>query len=547
MSIQVSPSPISELTSAVLDRDAYLTGLLNNIVETRSVASLQDVWLQELRDRAALWVRQSTLPTTRDEEWRFTDLSSLRQVQFNVETRPIASRQIDIAPLTLPEAVHSRLVFVNGVYAPELSAVAGLPDGVVVSNLAGLPVETRSRVREYLACASGSQEVFTALNTTGMSDVAVVWVAKNVVVETPIHLLFISAAGETPTLCFPRCLVVAESGSQVSLVEEYMNRQDEQRIRTDVTDELTVERRDRASAISATTLATDDITDVTDNLTVGLTDLASATSATTSVAASATSATTSVAASATSATTSVAASAISSTTSVAQEAKNAKEEVYFTNAVTEIWLEDNAQVSHVRVQQDGESAFHVGKSVISQGRYSRYICNAICFGGKVSRHNLEILQTGEQTETTLNGLTMIGGNQLADTHSTIALNYPHGTSRQLHKCIVGDRAHSVFNGKIFVPKPAQLTDATQLNRNLLLSSKARVDTKPQLEITADNVKCAHGATVSQLEDDEIFYLQSRGIDENDARNLLINAFAAEIINQIPVPSLRERLTKFVNC
>jgi Fe-S cluster assembly protein SufD len=156
------------------------------------------------------------------------------------------------------------------------------------------------------------------------------------------------------------------------------------------------------------------------------------------------------------------------------------------------------------------------------------------------------LQTGEQTETTLNGLTIIYGNQLADTHSAIALNHPYGKSEQLHKCIVGDRAHAVFNGKVFVPKPAQLTNAAQLNRNLLLSSKARVDTKPQLEITADNVKCAHGATVSQLEDDEIFYLQSRGIDENAARNLLINAFAAEIINQIPVASLRETLLTTVN-
>ncbi|MEL7244188.1 MAG: SufD family Fe-S cluster assembly protein, partial [Cyanobacteria bacterium J06573_2] len=109
-----------------------------------------------------------------------------------------------------------------------------------------------------------------------------------------------------------------------------------------------------------------------------------------------------------------------------------------------------------------------------------------------------------------------------------------------------DKARGVFNGKIFVPKPAQLTDASQLNRNLLLSPQARVDTKPQLEITADNVKCAHGATVSQLEDDEIFYLQSRGIDENSARHLLINAFAAEIINKIPVPSLRQNLTQTVN-
>jgi Fe-S cluster assembly protein SufD len=225
---------------------------------------------------------------------------------------------------------------------------------------------------------------------------------------------------------------------------------------------------------------------------------------------------------------------------------NSKQEVYFTDAVTEIWLEDNAEVSHVRLQQDSESAFHIGKTVISQGRYSRYRCSAIALGAKLSRHNFEIFQTGEQTETTLNGLTIVKGTQLADTHSVIALNHPYGKSQQLHKCIVGDRAHSVFNGKILVPKPAQLTDATQLNRNLLLSSKARVDTKPQLEITADNVKCAHGATVSQLEDDEIFYLQSRGIDENDARKLLINAFANEIIDQIPVSSLAEKLTKFVN-
>jgi len=460
MSIQVSPNSIPNLTSAVLDRDIYLTGLLNHVVEASHAKSLQKIdsettaWLEELRQRAVLWVRQSTLPTTRDEEWLSTDLSSLRQVQFNVETSHATPlQQTDITSLTLPEAINSRLVFVNGVYVPELSSVSGLPDGVVVSNLAGLPATSlHSRVREYLGCASGSDEVFTAVNTAGMTDVAVVWVAKNVVVETPIHLLFISAAGETPILSQPRCLVVAERGSQVCLVEEFTNR---------------------------------------------------------------------------------------------RGAKRA-EEVYFTNAVTEIWLEENAQVSHVRVQHDGGSAFHVGKSAISQGRHSRYICHAIALGGKLSRHNLEILQTGEQTETTLNGLTKVGGNQLADTHSAIALNHPYGKSRQLHKCIVGDRAHSVFDGKILVPKAAQLTDAAQLNRNLLLSSKARVDTKPQLEITADNVKCAHGATVSQLEDDEIFYLQSRGIDETDARSLLINAFAAEIINQLPVPCLRERLTQFVS-
>jgi Fe-S cluster assembly protein SufD len=141
---------------------------------------------------------------------------------------------------------------------------------------------------------------------------------------------------------------------------------------------------------------------------------------------------------------------------------------------------------------------------------------------------------------------MIKDNQLADTHSALFLNHPYGSSRQLQKCIIDDKAHAVFNGKVFVPKQAQLTDAGQLNRNLLLSSKARIDTKPQLEIIADNVKCAHGATVSQLEDEEIFYLQSRGIDETAARHLLINAFAAEIINQLPIDSLKQSLTEFVS-
>ncbi|MEH1835596.1 MAG: Fe-S cluster assembly protein SufD [Nostoc sp.] len=446
MSIQVSPSPIPNsnavsLTS-MLDRDDYLTGLLNQVTATKT-----EGWLQELRQSAANWVRHSIIPTTREEEWRFTDLSSLRKVQFNLETGNFASLEFDI----LPEAANSRLVFVNGVFAPELSAVTDLASGIVVSNLAALSVVEQEGVRQYLAQAEGAQEVFTALNTAGITDAAVVWVKKNVVVETPIHLVFISVAGETATILQPRCLVVADSGSQVTLVEEYTNHQGAN-----------------------------------------------------------------------------------------------KEALYFTNAVTEIWVADNAQVSHTRVEREGAEAFHIGKTAIAQARDSRYTCHAITLGGKLSRHNLEILQTGEQTETTLNGLTVISGKQLADTHSAIALNYPHGTSDQLHKCIVGDRAHAVFNGKVFVPKPAQLTNAAQLNRNLLLSSKARVDTKPQLEITADNVKCAHGATVSQLEDDEIFYLQSRGIDENDARKLLINAFAAEIINQIPVPSLREILLNTVN-
>lgn len=453
MSIQVSPSPIPNpdeigITSVLADRDAYLTELLNQCQLSLQLIDPETVaWVQELRDRAAGWARQYTIPTTRDEEWRFTDLSSLRQVAFQASTQKVLPS--DVASL-IPEAANSRLVFVNAVYVPELSSVAGLPEEVVVSNLAKLPITHRSRVRDYLGQLEGAEEVFTALNTAGLSDVAVVWVPKNLVVETPIHLLFVSTVGEFPTISQPRCLVVAESGSCVTLVEEYTNHRD-------------------------------------------------------------------------------------------TESAEEEEGVYFTNAVTEIWVEENAEVRHTRVERDGLEAFHVGRSAIAQARDSRYTCNAITLGAKLSRHNLDIFQMGEQTETTLNGLTMIAAQQVADTHSSIALNHPYGKSRQLHKCIVADRAHAVFNGKVFVAKAAQLTDAGQLNRTLLLSPKARVDTKPQLEIIADNVKCTHGATVSQLDDEEVFYLQSRGLNETDARYLLINAFATEIINQIPVPSLQESL------
>ena len=137
------------------------------------------------------------------------------------------------------------------------------------------------------------------------------------------------------------------------------------------------------------------------------------------------------------------------------------------------------------------------------------------------------------------------GKQTSDTHSIIALTKQSGITNQLHKCIVGDRAHTVFNGKVFVTKEAQMTDASQLNRNLMISPKARVDTKPELQITADNVKCAHGATVSQLEADEIFYLRSRGLSENDANQLLIDAFATEIIDRVDIESLRNRVKKTI--
>ena len=209
--------------------------------------------------------------------------------------------------------------------------------------------------------------------------------------------------------------------------------------------------------------------------------------------------------------------------------------------MTEISVGTNAAVHHIRLQREQNTAFHIGKTAVAQARDSRYTGLTINLGGQISRYHPEIVLMGEQTETKLDGLTLVVGAQVGDTHSAIAFTHPYCTAQQLHKCIVDDRARAVFNGKIFVPKPAQRTNASQLSRNLLLSSKARVDTKPQLEIVADDVKCAHGATVSQLDDDEVFYLQSRGLDRTAACDLLVEGFAAEIIHQVPLASLHQQL------
>jgi Fe-S cluster assembly protein SufD len=412
-----------------VDRAAYLSNLLK--LRGDSAA-----WLAPLRDGAKAIVEELEIPSTRDEAWRFTDLAPLIAGEWQraaADTKPVSG-------LVIPEAKIC-LTFVNGHYRSDLSETTGLPAGAIVSPLSQLTAAQTAQLQTHLGQQPGLDEVFTALNTASLTDAAIVWLPKNLSLETPIHLAYITTV--KGAIAQPRALVVAESGSQVTLVESF----------TSADPKLP----------------------------------------------------------------------------------------HFTNSVTEVVVLDNASVNHSRIQWENPNAFHIGKTVVSQGRDARYVCNAISLGASLSRHNLEIYQQGAQSDTQLYGLSLLEGDRTADTHSLIVFNAPHGTAKQLNKCIADDRSHGVFNGRIYVPKIAQETDASQLSRNLLLSSKARIDTKPELEIVADNVKCAHGATVSQLEEDEVFYLQSRGIDAIAARKLLKFAFAVEVLNKIPVVSLRDRL------
>ena len=218
---------------------------------------------------------------------------------------------------------------------------------------------------------------------------------------------------------------------------------------------------------------------------------------------------------------------------------------YFTNAIAEIVLKDGAQLEHYRVQRESNNAYHVSTTSAELGRASRYDTTSINLGAQLSRHDVSVVLDHEGAETAVDGLYFVGSDQHSDTHSVIDHKQPHCTSHQLYKGILDGNGRAVFNGKVFVREGAQKTDAQQTNKNLLLSDKARVDTKPQLEIYADDVKCAHGAAVGQIDPEELFYLETRGIGPELGRNLLTYGFAEEVIGKIKIDSIRSQLDQIV--
>jgi Fe-S cluster assembly protein SufD len=213
----------------------------------------------------------------------------------------------------------------------------------------------------------------------------------------------------------------------------------------------------------------------------------------------------------------------------------------FTNAAVQIVVEDNANLTHYRVQKESPEAFHYGATEVTLGRGSSYNSTNINLGAAISRHDIDLKFTAEGGEAWVDGLYMLNGIQHHDTHSIIDHVVPNCVSHQTYKGVLNDRSRGVFNGKVFVRENASGTDAQQSNKNLLLSNDARVDTKPQLEIFNDDVKCSHGATVGQLEEEELFYLLTRGLPEPLARNLLTYGFAEEVIDKIAIESIKAEL------
>jgi Fe-S cluster assembly protein SufD len=415
-------------------QDSLLTGF----DQFTAARATEPAWLRSHRARAAATFRDEGLPTTRHEEWRFTPLTGIT----DVPAQPVAGGRADAAavdPFLFRGFDGPQLVFVDGHYAPQLSQLTALPDGVRVSAIAALLDSDPDTLQRHLGTAIRfRQQGFTALNDAWFTDGAAIIVDANAVITTPVHVLYFSTGAGAS---YPRTLVVAGANSQLSIVESFAG---------------------------------------------------------------------------------------ANTT-------------YVTNAITEVVSAEGAHVDHYKVNRESLAAHHVSSTHLQLARASVFATHNISLGGQLTRNDINATLDGEGIECTVNGLYLADGDRLVDNHTAIDHAKPHCHSYEIYKGVLDGRSRGVFNGKIFVRQDAQKTDAKQTNQVLLLSDDATIDTKPQLEIFADDVKCTHGATVGQLSEESLFYLRARGIGKEDARALLIHAFAESVVENIRIDAVRHAL------
>ncbi len=400
--------------------------------------------LHALRQRAFALFAASGFPTTRQEEWRFTNVAPIARTRFTVD----AGARVEVKETEFtgfaPSGDESYVVtFIDGVWSPSRSHIDGLPAGVNVSPLLGATGNGSKQFLDRLGALTDlDSNPFAALNTSLFTDGVLIAVGDRTIVERPIHVVMITTQDGTtaPRAVFPRILVFAGRESECSIAEIYQG---------------------DASGL--------------------------------------------------------------------------------TNAVAEFSLEEGSKVHHDRIQMESLLHYHINTLTVRQAQGSVFTSNAVTFGGALVRNGLHVTLAGSGAECTLNGLAIGTGTQHIDNHTSIDHAAERCTSHELYKTILNDSAHGVFNGKIFVRPGAQKTDAKQTNKTVLLSDSALMNTKPQLEIFADDVKCTHGATVGQLDDEQLFYLRARGIGKDEARDMLTLAFANDVVTRVHDRAVREQL------
>jgi Fe-S cluster assembly protein SufD len=406
-------------------------------------------WLRDRRAEAIAHFAERGFPTTRQEEWRFTDVKPIARASFaRSEPSPDAVSLQDVDRLRLGREDYDCVVFLNGHYAAGLSSVGRLPTGVRLGSLHDALVTSPELVEDHLArYATQQHNPLAALNTAFVDDGAFLYVPDGTTLERPVQFLFLAAplAGRS-LVSHPRNLFIMGREARASVVESY---------------------------------------------------------------------------------------------------RSASSGAYWTNVVTEAVVGDGAKLDSYRVQREHEQAFHTAVTQSHQARDSVYSMVTFSFGAQLSRHDIHATLGGEGGDCTLDGLSMLRNRQHGDYHTVLEHAQPNCTSWEYFNGVFDDRARGIFNGRIIVRPGAQKTDSKQTNNNLLLSERARADSQPQLEIYADDVKCTHGATLGPIDDEHMFYLQSRGLTAAEARNLLTYGFGSEILSNVSLEPLKSALDAVV--
>jgi len=416
---------------------------------SRLEAAANPKWLLPVRKAGLASFAELGFPTLKDEDWRFTNVTPIAKLPFQLAS-PVAANGAETRALygaLFTKLPGNRLVFVNGFFSAKLSMLKAVPPGVKIESLASALVNDSVLIEKHLGqYARTAANAFAAMNQAFFSDGAFIFVPPGVAVAEPVQIIYISSATQQGETILPRNLVIAGANSKLSVVESYIS---------------------------------------TGNI------------------------------------------------------------PYFTNAVTEILAGENAAVEHIKLQDESVDAYHIATIAGEFGRASNVNIHSFSLGARLSRTNIRANLAGEGLECVLNGLYLTRGEQLADHHMIVEHAQPHCASHEYFNGILDDKSKGVFHGRIYVHPVAQKTDAKQTNKNLLLSDDASADTKPQLEIYADDVKCTHGATIGQLDDESVFYLRSRGLDSATARRMLVHAFAGEIIERIQCEPARNEIDKLV--
>ncbi len=398
-------------------------------------------WVKERRESAAKQFAAVGYPTTRDEDWRFTNVRPIAEANWPLAQGGFEQAEALVASVNVPGSV--RLAIVNGQFAAGLSDLSTLPKGLRIASLRDGARDAADGIETHLGKVFNlATHPFAALNTAFLDDGVAIMVTAGAAVETPVHIVIVTGGDGKPVVAHPRVLIVAGENSQVRVAQTFIGVPGDE---------------------------------------------------------------------------------------------------YFNNTVAEVHVGQGALVQLYTDQRESDQAFHVANIQAHVEAKGVFESHAFSTGGRIMRHDIGIGLKGEGADCTMNGVYLADGERLMDTHTSLDHAMPHCTSHEIYKGILAGKAKAVFNGRIIVQLDAQKTDAKQTNRALLLSDEATINSNPQLEIFADDVKCTHGAAVGQLDEEALFYLQARGLNRADARDMLLHAFAGEVIAGLKIPALREQI------